>query len=425
MNDNDKNLESPKKDDKINEPTNQIDNKIEKEKEKISQFKEGENIIQNTTENPPKEKDTLEKPKDLRLQQSNSEQLTGKYTPLNQDSKPYNYKKIKDRKFQNSIDQNIQNNNYINTENTQKNNMNNEKNNDIKRVNYIKQNNYTTQSPVFSYFNDSQKYLSEQYGQNIIKKSLNQINKMSLIKDNNLINNNSTPIEDIEENNISPKTETPNYNDFNFFNNNNNTGTNNINTNANNNYQNSPDAMKGDNSLFNNLMQNTNNNQNINSISSNHYSLEYNSPLNYNFNNLQKDLLFDTSDSPSTPIVDINSYQNTNNNPDNINQFNMNIQNPQYNNMNNFNNDFILNNNQNNMNNNLFNNNLIEKVNTQNNISDKINLLNQLKQLQYINNNNLALKMNPNPLINNKTNQNQSLNLNQINNNFLNNYLKQ
>ena len=101
-------------------------------------------------------------------------------------------------------------------------NINNEKNNDMKRVNYIKQNNYTTQSPVFSYFNDSQKYLSEQYGQNIIKKSLNQINKMSLIKDNNLKNNNSTPIEDIEENNISPKVATPNYNDFNYFNNNNN-----------------------------------------------------------------------------------------------------------------------------------------------------------------------------------------------------------
>ena len=47
--------------------------------------------------------------------------------------------------------------------------MNNGKNNDIKRVNYIKQNNYTTKSPVFSYFNYSQKYLNEQYAQNIIK----------------------------------------------------------------------------------------------------------------------------------------------------------------------------------------------------------------------------------------------------------------
>ena len=108
MNDNDKNLESPKKEAQINEPINPINNKAEKEKEKISKFKEGENINQNTTENPPKEKDTSEKPKDLQLQQSNSEQLTAKYTPLNQDSKPYNYKKIKDRKFQNNNEQNIQ-----------------------------------------------------------------------------------------------------------------------------------------------------------------------------------------------------------------------------------------------------------------------------------------------------------------------------
>jgi len=45
---------------------------------------------------------------------------------------------------------------------------------------------------------------------------------MSSIKDNNFKSNNSTPIADIEENNISPKTETPNFNDFNCFNNNNN-----------------------------------------------------------------------------------------------------------------------------------------------------------------------------------------------------------
>ena len=221
MNDNDKNLESPKKEAQINEPINPINNKAEKEREKISQFKEGENIIQNTTENPPKEKDTSEKTKDLQLQQSKSEQLAAKYTPLNQDSKPYNYKKIKDRKFQNNNEQNIQNNIYINTENSQKNNMNinNEKNNDMKRVNYIKQNNYTTQSPVFSYFNDSQKYLSEQYGQNKLKKSGNQINKMAFIKDNTIKKQSSTPIADIEENNQSPQIEnTPNYNDFNFFN---------------------------------------------------------------------------------------------------------------------------------------------------------------------------------------------------------------
>lgn len=109
-----------------------------------------------------------------------------KFTPLSQDAKPFDYKKIKSKNSE------------------EFNNMNNEiktPNNEIKKTNFAKKSNISIQSPLFSYFNDSQKFLSEQYGQNKIIRSSNQINKNVLIKDNNTKTQLSSPIENIEENN--------------------------------------------------------------------------------------------------------------------------------------------------------------------------------------------------------------------------------
>ena len=179
MNNNDKYIESPKKEVQINDPIKPINNQPKKETEEKSNLNESTKINPPIV-NTPKEKDNLEEPQ---IEKSKSEQITAKYTPLSQDSKPFNYKKIKEKNLQNNNEQNNinNNNNFIGNENNkQKNNNSNiEKNNDIKRKNFIKKNNYSTQSPVYTYFNESQKYLSEQYGQNKMKKSENQINKMS------------------------------------------------------------------------------------------------------------------------------------------------------------------------------------------------------------------------------------------------------
>ncbi len=121
---------------------------------KLSNFKENseETQIQIKDKNPKNEK---------------QEQVSLKYTPLNQDAKPFNYKKIKKRNTPNIEEINNINNDNEGVNNIQANNS--EKVSEIKRNNFVKKNSYSIQSPLFSYFNDSQKYLSEQYGQNMMK----------------------------------------------------------------------------------------------------------------------------------------------------------------------------------------------------------------------------------------------------------------
>ena len=195
---------------------NSINSTIQKEiKEEANKIKKENN--KTFQQNTPKE--------------SNSEPPQIKFTPLSQDAKPFDYKKIKSK----NSDEFNNMNNEINTPN-----------NEIKRTNFAKKSNISMQSPLFSYFNDSQKFLSEQYGQNKIIRSSNQINKNALIKDNNTKTQLSSPIENIEENNqIEPIQNTPNYNDFNFFNG----------DNTNNNSESSPDCTNGNNSIFNNNMK--------------------------------------------------------------------------------------------------------------------------------------------------------------------------
>ena len=60
-------------------------------------------------------------------------------------------------------------------------NINIENNNDTKRNIFQNKNDYSMQSPLYSYFNDSHKYLSSQYSQNQLKRTGNQINKMEII----------------------------------------------------------------------------------------------------------------------------------------------------------------------------------------------------------------------------------------------------
>ena len=68
------------------------------------------------------------------------------YTPLSQNAKPFLSKRLKNISSQKSNEQ-------LNK-------------NEMKRINYVKKNDFN-ESPIFSYFNSSQKYLSEEYAKNI------------------------------------------------------------------------------------------------------------------------------------------------------------------------------------------------------------------------------------------------------------------
>jgi hypothetical protein len=218
--------------------TNSSNNKSPKEKKELSKKLELDPSSVNNI-NPTIQKEVKEETNKEKIQNTPKESISEppqiKFTPLSQDAKPFDYKKIKSK----------------NSDEFNNNNMNNEyntPNNEIKRTNFAKKSNISMQSPLFSYFNDSQKFLSEQYGQNKIIRSSNQINKNALIKDNNTKTQLSSPIENIEENNQSePIQSTPNYNDFNFFNG----------DNTNNNSESSPDCTNGSNSIFNNNMSNS------------------------------------------------------------------------------------------------------------------------------------------------------------------------
>ena len=202
---NENHIESPKQESTNKEQINLPNSEIYNEKQEKSELKNP--TLPLGTPNEEKENQNNEL-KSETPKMTNPEQPTVKHTPLSQDAKPYNYKKIKERKIAKLNEMNNINPNINNENNIQKFSSSNSINNkDIKRNNFVKKNEYSMQSPLFSYFNDSQKYLSEQYGQNKMKKSSNQINKMAILKDNNIKIQNSTPFEDIEENEQSDKNE--------------------------------------------------------------------------------------------------------------------------------------------------------------------------------------------------------------------------
>ena len=208
MNNNDNNAETPNQENTHENLSNSLNNTIPK---KNSEFTESLDLKKSESESLPKIAESKEILEELKVQNNENnpksekkEQSSIKYTPLNQDAKPFNYKKIKERIYQQNAEDNI-NSNYENRSATNTPININEKSSDVKRNNFAKKNNYSLQSPLLSYFNDSQRYLSEQYGQNIMKKPVNIMNKMTLVKDNNNNSNNkaSTPIDDTEDNNKS------------------------------------------------------------------------------------------------------------------------------------------------------------------------------------------------------------------------------
>ena len=134
-----------------NDSTTRINDKVTKEVNDLNEKNKEDNLNQNDS---TKQYNIQEKPKP-------------KYTPLRQDAKPYDYTKIKKKK--NTVTQEINNQNEMNFSN---------KNNaiDSKRNNFVKKMNYVSESPLFSYFNDSQKYLSEQYSSNVSNNNIKQLN---------------------------------------------------------------------------------------------------------------------------------------------------------------------------------------------------------------------------------------------------------
>ena len=88
-------------------------NQNPKEKEEISKITELINASPKKKENDGKEISNEDKENNKEINQKNDRNgptLT-KYTPLNQDSKPYNYKKIKDRQNNKEMNNIINNNN--------------------------------------------------------------------------------------------------------------------------------------------------------------------------------------------------------------------------------------------------------------------------------------------------------------------------
>ena len=128
------------------------------------------------------------------------------YTPLSQDAKPFLSKRLKNINSQKSNEQ-------LNK-------------NEMKRINYVKKNDFN-ESPIFSYFNSSQKYLSEEYAKNInINKDNDETNENNEIDDDSEEGENDEESDNEEESekneNIEQNFQNRNINYFNQINNNNN-----------------------------------------------------------------------------------------------------------------------------------------------------------------------------------------------------------
>ena len=98
------------------------------------------------------------------------------YTPLSQNAQPFISKRMKNIKMKKA-------NELINKA-------------EIKRSNYIKKNEFN-ESPIFSYFNSSQKYLSEEYAKNSM--NLNKENEVEEIDDDSQEENDEESSENDEE----------------------------------------------------------------------------------------------------------------------------------------------------------------------------------------------------------------------------------